>query len=264
MPQPPAFSATSAKNLFHNVDGPGYPYAMPSKRKTLKHYPTPGHAHDLTFSCFRRLPLLNKDRTRLWFLVALERARVLHQFDLWVWVIMPDHAHLLIRPRRPDYDIGLVLRSIKQPVGARAVAYLREKAPAYLERLLVVNARRRYYRFWQPGAGFDRNVDEPRAAHEMIEYTQQPGAAEAGRGGDGVGVVQRQRLGGLARGEDSGRSDAADAASAELKASFTERRIHDHREGRGTERGYSRDQCQVAARSGTDPRNTAVQCHRDP
>ena len=47
---------------------------MPTQHKRVKSYNTPGHAHELTFSCFRRLPLLNRDRTRQWLLDAIEQA----------------------------------------------------------------------------------------------------------------------------------------------------------------------------------------------
>ena len=39
-----------------------------NRRKRCKRYNIPGEAHELTFSCFQRLPLLSKDRTRHWFL----------------------------------------------------------------------------------------------------------------------------------------------------------------------------------------------------
>jgi hypothetical protein len=44
-------------------------------RKRVKHYDLPGDAHFLTFSWYHGLKLLCKDRTRLWFLEALEAAR---------------------------------------------------------------------------------------------------------------------------------------------------------------------------------------------
>ena len=69
-------------------------------RKKIKHYDVPGHAHYLTFSCYRGLPLLSKDRTRVWFVEELAKARTKHHFDLWAWVIMPEHVHLLICPRK--------------------------------------------------------------------------------------------------------------------------------------------------------------------
>jgi len=55
-------------------------------RKPVQAYNLPGHAHELTFSCFRRLPLLNCDRTRLWFLDACESARSRRNLGLWAYV----------------------------------------------------------------------------------------------------------------------------------------------------------------------------------
>jgi putative transposase len=52
-------------------------------RKKVRRFDEAGHAHFLTFSCYRRMPLLGKDRTRLWFLEALQDARKKHCFDLW-------------------------------------------------------------------------------------------------------------------------------------------------------------------------------------
>lgn len=62
--------------------------------KKVKHYDRERDAHFLTFSCYQRLALLSKDRTRQWFLDALDKGRVKHGFDLWAWVIMPEHVHL--------------------------------------------------------------------------------------------------------------------------------------------------------------------------
>jgi len=44
-------------------------------RKRVKSFNTLGDAHELTFSCFRRFPLLSKDRTRVWLIEALDQAR---------------------------------------------------------------------------------------------------------------------------------------------------------------------------------------------
>jgi len=43
----------------------------------------PGHAHYLTFSCWRGQRLLGADRSRQWVLAALDTARSVHGFDLW-------------------------------------------------------------------------------------------------------------------------------------------------------------------------------------
>src|SRR5947209_4669551 len=65
-------------------------------RKKVRSYNEPGHAHELTFSCFRRLPLLNRDRCRRWFLAALESGRQRRHLALWAYVIMPEHVHVIV------------------------------------------------------------------------------------------------------------------------------------------------------------------------
>ena len=115
-------------------------------RKKVKHYDLPGDAHYLTLSCYRGIPLLSKDRTRVWFIDALQKARIKHEFDLWAWVIMPEHVHLLIFPRSATYKTEKILASIKKPVGYKAIQYLKENAPAFLERLTVRNRNRTYRR----------------------------------------------------------------------------------------------------------------------
>ncbi len=142
-------------------------------RQKVKHYDEPGDAHFLTFSCYRRWPLLSKDRTRLWFVQAASEARVRHEFDLWAWVIMPEHVHVLIWPRQAEYKTQRILSAIKQPVGTKAIDYLRRHNTAFLERLTVRHRNRTYHRFWQAGPGRDHNLYEAKAIHEAIDYIHQ-------------------------------------------------------------------------------------------
>ncbi len=139
-------------------------------RKRLKHYDREGDAHLLTFSCYRRLPLLSKDRTRRWLLDALENARTKHRFHLWAWVIMPEHIHLLIHPRRNGTKTEKILASIKKPVGYKAIQFLQQESPAFLERLTIRNRNRAYHHFWQVGPGHDKNLNQPLAIHNAAEY----------------------------------------------------------------------------------------------
>src|SRR5262245_65150708 len=97
-------------------------------RKICKRFNDPGHAHALTFSCFRRQPFLSKARSRRWLIDALDRARDKHRFHVWAYVIMPEHAHVLIWPTEPVYDVSAILNSIKQSVAKRALFYVRRDA----------------------------------------------------------------------------------------------------------------------------------------
>src|SRR5690349_9019179 len=101
---------------------PSFLESLPRKR--VRHFDLPGDAHFLTFSCFHRLPLLSKDRTRIWLVEAITGARSKHGFELWAWVIMPEHVHLLLYPKQGGAEIARVLADIKRPVAQRAIAYL--------------------------------------------------------------------------------------------------------------------------------------------
>jgi putative transposase len=92
---------------------------------------------------------------------------------------MPEHVHLLLWPPAdkisPDPNstqgrIRGILASIKQPVAEKAIQYLQEHSPEFLSRLRVHNRDRSYHRFWQAGSGYDQNVSEARALHELTEY----------------------------------------------------------------------------------------------
>ena len=142
-----------------------------SLRKTCRRYNDAGHAHALTFSCYRRQAFLSKDGSRRWLIDAIERARLKHRLHIWAYAIMPEHVHLLIWPTEPVYDISDILSSIKQSVTKRALPYVRRQAPVFLRRM---EERRPsgviHYRFWQPGGGYDRNIVEPGTAYRQIEY----------------------------------------------------------------------------------------------
>ena len=134
-------------------------------------YNEPGHAHELTFCCYRRLPLLGKERTRHWLIAALDNARRRLELELWAFCIMPDHVHVLLLPLRNDYDVAVILKTIKQPVAQRALNYLRARAPGFLTHLRVKRTDGRIeHRFWQQGGGYDRNIRKTATAWASVHY----------------------------------------------------------------------------------------------
>ncbi|GAB5443685.1 MAG: hypothetical protein Fues2KO_40340 [Fuerstiella sp.] len=143
---------------------------MVRHRKLRKVFDQDGDAHFLTFSCYHRLPLLNRDRTREWTVAAIERSRTKNPFDLWAWVIMPEHVHLVLLPQ-PEARIASSLASLKLFVARRAIAWLKEHAAGYLTHLEdSSNDGKRRFRFWQRGGGYDRNLRSTRDVHEKIAY----------------------------------------------------------------------------------------------
>ena len=143
--------------------------AMP--RKLCRRYNDPGHAHFLTFSCYHRLPLLSKDRTRRWLIEAIQAARDPTGFDLWAYVIMPEHVHVLVAPRDESARVELFLAQAKRPVARQAIYHLKATAPDFLARLTVIRPDGGAHRhFWQAGGGYDHNVTDPRTVLKIIDY----------------------------------------------------------------------------------------------
>jgi REP-associated tyrosine transposase len=142
-----------------------------SRRKTKVSYDIPGHAHFVTFSCFNQLPLLSRDRSRRRLIDALEEMRKLHNVAIWAYVVMPEHVHLLLRPRNPIYRMRDILAAIKRPVSVNAKSFLIERSEtAWLNRLTVRKGDKSVFRFWLPGGGFDENITEPADILRIIEY----------------------------------------------------------------------------------------------
>ena len=58
---------------------------------------------------------------------------------LWAYVFMPDHVHLLCKPRSYPYDISLFLESVKVSVTRKAEWYRRtsNKPVANWERFMI-------------------------------------------------------------------------------------------------------------------------------
>lgn len=142
-----------------------------SVRKRRKSYDLPGHAHFLTFSCHRRLPLLDHDETRTMVIESLDAARRRRSFSLLAFVIMPEHVHALVFPRDPFPTVASILQSIKQPVAVRGIGFFNRFHPSMIERLDVsTDSLKPSHRFWQRGGGYDSNITSHESLAKAIEY----------------------------------------------------------------------------------------------
>jgi putative transposase len=140
-------------------------------RKLVKHYELPGHAHLLTFSCYRRLPLLSNTLWRTWLSRSIDAALAQAHVALVAFVYMPEHVHLLVHPQEEEYRIGWVLFAIKRPFSFRVKMHLVERQSSLLSQLTIrtrpgVTA----FRFWQEGPGHDRNLVSVENCVKAAEY----------------------------------------------------------------------------------------------
>jgi putative transposase len=90
---------------------------MPTTRhlKKVKHFHEPGDLHELTFSCYRRMPLLTNDDWRYRLARSLDAALVQWQFQLVAFVFMPEHVHLLVNLLLSEPNLRMLLADTKRP-----------------------------------------------------------------------------------------------------------------------------------------------------
>jgi len=70
--------------------------------------------HFLTFSCYRRAPLLSTPIARNLFVSSLSKVRGYYRFSLLVYVVMPEHVHLLVSESKqtPSYLVSLLKKYV--------------------------------------------------------------------------------------------------------------------------------------------------------
>jgi putative transposase len=138
--------------------------------KRRQRFNEPGQPRELTFSCFRRFPFLERQRTRVWFAEALQAARAKMGYQVWAYVLMPEHVHVVVYPGDAPEQMASFLKLLKEKVARQALSYLRTKAPQWLARVRVREGKRLRHRFWQPGGGYDRNITSSAVLRTMIDY----------------------------------------------------------------------------------------------
>jgi putative transposase len=117
--------------------------------KGLVRYQKSGGFHFITFSCYRRQPLLVSDASYDIFELELEAVRKRHGFVVAGYVLMPEHVHLLVgEPMK--VSLGAALQVLKQRKSRKL------KQPGQI-------------RFWQPRY-YDFNVHNEQKRVEKLRY----------------------------------------------------------------------------------------------
>jgi putative transposase len=132
----------------------------------LKRYYGKGHLHFITFSCYRRLPLLKTARARDIFVQELGKLRDATGFHLIGYVVMPEHVHLLIS-EPPQGTPSTVLQKLKLRVARRLRKRTRSVSLAQMP--LPFEAAREPRAFWQ-ARFYDFNVYTRRKKIEKLHY----------------------------------------------------------------------------------------------
>jgi putative transposase len=122
------------------------------------------HLHFITFSCYRRLPLLNSARARDRFLSILEQTRERYRFVVVGYVVMPEHVHLLVT--EPDVGTPSTVMQVLKQRTARALLPKRKRSNPQQRHLFGEEPRRA---FWQPRF-YDFNVWTTKKRIEKLRY----------------------------------------------------------------------------------------------
>jgi putative transposase len=86
----------------------------------LKRFHQSQQTHFVTFCCYRRLELFNSKYAKQTFESALERVRRDYRLNVYGYVIMPEHVHLLLsEPERAT--LAVAIKSLKQGVSRRLI-----------------------------------------------------------------------------------------------------------------------------------------------
>jgi putative transposase len=134
--------------------------------KLVRHYGR-GHLHFITFSCYRRLRLLNSVRARNLFVNILGEVRDRYGFSLVGYVVMPEHVHLLIsEPVRGTPST--VIQVLKQRV-SRKLRRRRRVPAAQLEFHFEKDDSDLPIRLWQRRF-YDFNVWSLKKKVEKLHY----------------------------------------------------------------------------------------------
>ena len=118
-----------------------------------------GEVRFLTFTCYRRLPLLADPWAKDVCVDHLALTKDRLGFRVYAYFFMPDHAHLLIDPEVDVADVRRILSAFKTRTSSLILARLRSQGLAP-------------DRFWQSGGGYDRNIHSNKEFHEKLDYIE--------------------------------------------------------------------------------------------
>jgi putative transposase len=133
--------------------------------KLIRHYRR-GYLHFITFTCYRRLPLLLSIRARNAFVQILGETRDRYGFSLVGYVVMPEHIHLLISEPAKGTP-STVIQVLKQRV-SRRLRRRKSKSTGQLN-LAFEDGVDALPRFWQRRF-YDFNVWSLKKRVEKIHY----------------------------------------------------------------------------------------------
>jgi putative transposase len=126
-------------------------------RKKLKRREDFPSTRFITFSCEDRECLLRDPDVRDRFVERLILVRKVFAIELYEWVVMLNHVHLLLRATDPNVTMEAVLHRLKTKFAMDELKKLRDAG-------ITID------HFWLPGGGYDRNICSNDEYQEKRDY----------------------------------------------------------------------------------------------
>ena len=124
----------------------------------------------LTFGCYRRLPLLQTDWAKDAVVSYLAHTKTRLGYQLFAYVVMPDHVHLLLHPEVDVATVRRILSALKTRTASLILDRLRAEDPALVAKATSSNGTAH---LWQPGGGYDRNIFSRDEFLEKARYIEE-------------------------------------------------------------------------------------------
>ncbi len=132
---------------------------------TKRTFDREGHAHFVTFSCYRRRRLLDHDRAKKVVLGVLNSQLSRQDGRCAGFVVMPDHVHAVVWFPKPD-QIRHFMKQWKQRSSIQIKRLIRSLLVRYAETIDPTEP------VWQPGY-YDFNLFTERKVEEKLAYMHQ-------------------------------------------------------------------------------------------
>ena len=131
---------------------------------------TPGPLHFVTVTTNKRIPLFRPRQLCREFFAAMTEIKTRFPFELYAYVLLPDHFHLLLRPG--DGNISRLLQKIKSLAARRIVERLKamrsHKTLASLKKATLGRREHRHQVFQQSFR--DLLLESPWMVKQKIDY----------------------------------------------------------------------------------------------
>ena len=117
----------------------------------MKRYFEDNHAYFLTTKTFKNIPIFNNEKHSKILLAGIEYFKLIFDYRVYGFCIMPDHVHLIIHPHG-QYDPSYIMQMIKGNFARKYNKIYKTQGKVW---------QRRYY---------DKVVSEPVQIVNVLEY----------------------------------------------------------------------------------------------